>query len=352
MNSAAYVTATAGRRDFFLDQIRAVSILSVMMNHFRSDLAPGGGIGVGVFFALSGYLIGKKLLKTPRNAFAYTGFIIRRIFRVYPLLLLVLGLIAVCMHIAEPSWFDVLSKAAVPTALLYDGPETWTGYGVGVLWTLRVEIAFYLSLPVAMFILGRRLGLFIYCLTFLTLYWLPGVRSGIHGAIPIGAYLMLWGGALAVGSLFALLASSGRIQCPITINRKRLAYAIAGVSSAAYIGLLALPPTPVDAWHLEVIAASIIGCGFIAANMLAPMPVLPGLPFIGRVSFSMYLIHGIMLDYGSTFAGLVSHGQGEFLITIFISYLTFKLIERPGIALGEKLSSLVEPSARAVGAAA
>lgn len=341
MNDKAHVGRLSDGRVDFLDQLRAISIISVMANHVRSDLLPGGGVGVGVFFALSGFLIARKLLKTPRNRFAYAGFIVRRVFRVYPLFLLVLALIAVCMRITHPDWFGLFLQTLPRTALLYDGPEGWTGYGIGVLWTLRVEIAFYLSLPMALLILGARAGILIYSLTFTALYASHDLRQFINDGLPIGSYLMLWGAALAVGSLLALIADMGLFDGLSTINGKRVSYAVAGVSAAIYLGLLVVPPTPWEAWHIQVILAAISGCGFVAANMISPLPVLVGLPFIGRISFSMYLLHGALLDYGPAFPRFLQ-GPGLFLSTILASYLTFKLIERPGIALGEKLARLIE----------
>ena len=45
-----------------LDGIRAVAVLSVIAYHFGYRWAPGGFIGVDVFFVLSGYLITSLLL--------------------------------------------------------------------------------------------------------------------------------------------------------------------------------------------------------------------------------------------------------------------------------------------------
>ena len=53
---------------------------------------PGGFVGVYVFFVISGYLISGIIIKQAKqNKFSYTDFYSRRIKRIYPALLLVLG---------------------------------------------------------------------------------------------------------------------------------------------------------------------------------------------------------------------------------------------------------------------
>src|SRR3954471_1258361 len=45
-----------------LDGLRAIAVLAVIAFHLGFDWAPGGLLGVGIFFTLSGYLITDILL--------------------------------------------------------------------------------------------------------------------------------------------------------------------------------------------------------------------------------------------------------------------------------------------------
>jgi peptidoglycan/LPS O-acetylase OafA/YrhL len=45
-----------------LDGLRAIAVIAVIAYHLDPDLIPGGLLGVGVFFTLSGYLITDLLL--------------------------------------------------------------------------------------------------------------------------------------------------------------------------------------------------------------------------------------------------------------------------------------------------
>lgn len=82
------------QRNFGLDIMRSVSILLVLLQHigfYISGLAPLrlGGVGVEVFFVLSGFLIGGILFKEihkGNNLFqTLKSFWIRRWFRILPL---------------------------------------------------------------------------------------------------------------------------------------------------------------------------------------------------------------------------------------------------------------------------
>src|SRR4051812_23573666 len=50
-----------------LDGLRAVAVIAVIAYHLKLDWAPGGLLGVGIFFTLSGFLITDILLEAWSN---------------------------------------------------------------------------------------------------------------------------------------------------------------------------------------------------------------------------------------------------------------------------------------------
>ena len=46
-----------------IDGLRAVAVIAVVIYHLNEDWLPGGFMGVGIFFAISGYVVTLSLLK-------------------------------------------------------------------------------------------------------------------------------------------------------------------------------------------------------------------------------------------------------------------------------------------------
>ena len=78
----------ARRRD--IDGLRAVAILAVLGYHANPSWAPGGFVGVDIFFVISGYLIsGIIFTGLQHGTFSFARFYARRIKRIFPALLVV-----------------------------------------------------------------------------------------------------------------------------------------------------------------------------------------------------------------------------------------------------------------------
>lgn len=150
-----------------IDGLRAVAIILVVLFHAFPDLMPGGFIGVDIFFVISGYLIsGVILSRLAAGTYSFADFYRRRILRIFPALVIVLGLclVAGCL-LFTPNVFQSLGKhvlggaAFISNILLYNE----TGYFDAAahakpllnLWSLGIEEQFYLIFPLFMWIFWR-----------------------------------------------------------------------------------------------------------------------------------------------------------------------------------------------------
>lgn len=150
-----------GKRNFGLDFIRSISIWFVILFHAGLDI-PGlrilklGGIGVEIFFVLSGFLIGEILIKQldKSNSFSsIKNFWIRRWFRILPLYYLVLSF-----------KFILIDHSIGWNILYYIFFLQNNFFGIdffAVTWSLVIEEWFYLISPfvflVVNFLAGRNI---------------------------------------------------------------------------------------------------------------------------------------------------------------------------------------------------
>ncbi|WP_083684916.1 acyltransferase family protein [Massilia putida] len=145
-----------------LDLLRAVAIVVVMLYHLSShgiDIACAGRhgwMGVDLFFVLSGYLIGWQLLRDVAAGRMpdWTGFILGRAWRILPAYLAVLAL-----YLALPTWREAEAMPPVWQFLTFTMnvlPDHLTQRAYSHAWSLCVEEHFYLLLPLAVWLLGRR----------------------------------------------------------------------------------------------------------------------------------------------------------------------------------------------------
>jgi peptidoglycan/LPS O-acetylase OafA/YrhL len=150
-----------------LDGLRAISISIVLVSHAGYGSAVPGGLGVTIFFFLSGYLITTLLMdERARSGRIDIGkFYLRRVFRLFPSLLvtLVIAYLLVILGLLDGgiSWAGVLAQLlyfANYYSLFFD-PGNTTAAGTGILWSLAVEEHFYMIYPAVL------VGLFAFCLS-------------------------------------------------------------------------------------------------------------------------------------------------------------------------------------------
>jgi peptidoglycan/LPS O-acetylase OafA/YrhL len=156
-----------------LDGLRAIAVLTVIAFHEQFSWAPGGLLGVGVFFTLSGYLITDLLLSrwTASGRLHLPDFWLRRARRLLPALFVLLIVVTAWVTVADRARLGSL-RGAVAAAATYS--SNWYLIAVNQsyfarfappepldhLWSLAVEEQFYLIWPwlllLGVFFIRRR----------------------------------------------------------------------------------------------------------------------------------------------------------------------------------------------------
>jgi len=160
-----------------LDGLRAISVLAVIVFHHylvgghEAGWAPGGFLGVEVFFVVSGYLITSLLLNERRETgrVSMKSFYLRRARRLLPALYLLLAVVIAWSLLFVPDAIPML-KGDVIAALTYTS-NWWQIFAhhsyfaeagrpevLKHLWSLAIEEQFYLAWPFLLMLGLRRLG--------------------------------------------------------------------------------------------------------------------------------------------------------------------------------------------------
>lgn len=136
-----------------LDGVRAASILLVVMAH-TAPLGPkpwlfnamAGRMGMALFFCLSGYLIVSMLYRNPD----VPAFVAKRVMRIVPALFVYLTFLLIFFDLPLQSWLlNMIFVSNYAVSALGTGP-------VSHLWSLCVEMHFYLAISIAVLIGGAR----------------------------------------------------------------------------------------------------------------------------------------------------------------------------------------------------
>ena len=96
------ITIMNSKRNFRYDigALRALSVLSVVLYHFKVPFFSGGFMGVDVFFVISGFLMSKIILEGfSKENFSLKIFYYKRIYRIFPALIVLLLFILLLSNI-------------------------------------------------------------------------------------------------------------------------------------------------------------------------------------------------------------------------------------------------------------
>jgi peptidoglycan/LPS O-acetylase OafA/YrhL len=317
------------------------------------------GQGVSFFFVLSGFILAYVYPDLP-NLSAITSFWRARIARIWP------------AHVASflLGWWLLGYKIVPATAIAYlmlvqawiPSWEFYFSYNA-VAWSISTELFFYLCFP---FLLQRwattwRAKLGATALLLIGLIWACSVldlpplgpansndfQPSQHGVIYINPLSRLFEFAvgMAVAEIFRTRKYSlGKVAGTAleigllllcVLNLFGATYAVAAVDEA-------LPDTPFIQWLAHSSSVfSFAGLVFVMAqgrgHVTALLQLRP-LVLLGEISFSMYLIHQILISYYSSHKASFTRLGGHsdllvfFAVLIALSYLMWKCIEIPARA--------------------
>jgi peptidoglycan/LPS O-acetylase OafA/YrhL len=372
-----------------MEGLRGFAVLLVFFVHFHAlfgsyvssypvfhqlsgSLGNIGNTGVDLFFVLSGSLIYGVLL---RKKVSYFKFIRRRLERIYPAFLAVflLYLLLSALFQDENKIHGPLLHACLyvlANALLLPGIFAITPI-ITVAWSLSYEFFFYLIIPIIVWVTGMRTWKRVFRVLFFIALWLSYMlyaftvpRSQVRLLMFIAGILMYeamdsgWfrGKLTRTGEIFAIgiFVASLAFVYVYDAHQELLSF-LPGLTAGKTI----LPGIGAFQGPYKVIVLS-ISCTMLAFysfefdGLLKKLFSWNPLRYLGNMSYSYYLIHGLalhsvaMIAYAivpenhpslSTFLLALPLG---FAVTWIASTCLFLLIEKP-FSLGRHLGGSAQP---------
>jgi exopolysaccharide production protein ExoZ len=310
-------------------------ISSVTLITFANAIHTLGNAGVDLFFVLSGYLIYGSLISRPQN---FLKFMSRRVIRLYPVFIVVF-----VAYLALSFIFPAESKIPSPigSGLIYLVANFLLLPGllpiepmITVAWSLSYEMFYYLAIPpvIAFFNLRQRSS----------------------------AWRVWFFSAAAIGAATYCAVFGGHIRLTMFISGVLLHEALAGrkwLHPGGFVGLLALAVgllstlLPMPGSTGSAIKVGILFCAFFLLCMacfqdsLAPLPRAfswTPLRWLGNMSYSYYLVHGLTLKAIFLVLAVVMPASGNggslifwgllpimFALTLIPAAALFLVVERP-----------------------
>jgi peptidoglycan/LPS O-acetylase OafA/YrhL len=327
-----------------IDGLRAVAVLSVLYFHYGVPLPAewqlsGGFAGVDVFFVISGFLITSKLRDDIADGrFSVLGFYDRRVRRILPALLVMLGATLLAGNfLLAPSDYKALADSAAAAAFgvsnLYflsnTGYFDLTAELLPLLhtWSLAVEEQFYVVWPFLLFLIvkGRRrsrIATILACVTLLgfvaSLVWFGQNQKSAFYWMPPRAWELALGATLVF--LHPLKGAIGRAAPALGLVLLGAGFLL--LSPASFPGFAALCPCAGAAliiWPRRDTSRATQWLGWLSP--------------VGLISYSLYLWHWpiwvMFRIYSNNAKPEISEAAALAAVSILVSTLSYLLIERP-----------------------
>ena len=325
-------------------------MVAVVVYHVHKSLLPGGFLCVDVFFVISGFLITRNIvLDVDRGRFSIREFYRRRVKRIAPAMLLIVGLTLLASQLLQlPEDAHDTARSGVFSLFSLSNVYFWryldTGYFAASsaqvpllhLWSLGVEEQFYLFWPATLLLLyrptGSKLRLAAMLVGIAAVSFALGDLS--YPKDPSFAYYMLptRAGELLLGAIAALVLlhqGTHRIPARLALALSTAGLVVLGVSLAAITESQPFPgwraALPTAATTLVILAGH--GQGHVWSRLLSAKAAV----WTGLVSYSAYLWHWPLLAlyrYGYGEPGLLP-GAAMGILTFLLAWLSYQFVEQP-----------------------
>ena len=338
--NAAPQRTPLGARLGFVDALRGIAALTVVADHigyesssaFRyldDHIVDTGQLAVIVFFLCSGFVI-----PATAESGSLRGFWIKRFFRLYPLFWLAVGMAGVLAWTGVSENGDLGARDWLANLTMVPGAFGGRS-ALPVFWTLAYEIVFYLLITALVALrlnhLSAELSLLTSGATLLLTLIHPMSSAGRVNAAPfwmatilVGTVLYRWYSGTARGRTAIMCTAAALTAGSVLLVRNLWGHeAPSGMTLSRFWPLLV-------AWFG--------GYALCLAFYSLRTRRLRNLVALGTISYSVYLLHPVVLVVVPLPRQPLLEMTVGLAATVAISWVSYRLIEKPTMELGRRVA--------------
>lgn len=335
--------------------LRGISVIMVVLFHLDLPVLKNGFLGVDIFFVISGFLMAALYKRDVK----FVDFVYKRARRLLPAYFVtILVTLIAAFFLTIPNEFKSVAEQSVYGTFLISNIGFWQGNSYFLksafqpllhLWSLGLEVQFYLVAPFLFKFFDRKKVLYPICLvaSMAACFCLVGVS-------PKTAFFLLpfrlWEFLLGYG-----IANYFTDRGVVKISRS-----LSWIGGTGLTTIFTIPFMRVDGTALNVVSGhpgihALLTCLITSTILIFGIPKVLEKSFVGdfleltgRYSYSVYLVHYPLIvlflykPFGGTNLKPDSLTQGCILLglTLILSVLMYHLVENPSFKRKPKQKSL------------
>lgn len=328
-----------------LDGLRAIAVGSVIAFHVGKFKA--GFLGVDIFFVLSGYLITRVLIANLNKENFLSNFYKKRYFRLFPVLLANALIASIVLLLIDHKIYGEY----VLRSLFYLRNIFWTtnqGHDIWLhTWSLSAEEQFYLIYPLVLILFLRRFKNKSVIAIFFVLYFLicQLINQSNYAYSSVGVFslsIITRPSGLALGCALGILS-----QLKISPKSSYLFVLYALIFATGILALNLQSTFWVDLMTAGLLLSLEPFSTNFSSNILSKLLAISPLPYLGRLSYSIYMWHPIAIFTVFHFWHQPSllRGASAVFVTLVVSMFSFHALELPinGYLVGRLIRSDPKP---------
>lgn len=358
-------------RNYGLDLLRSLAITLVFLAHYNiltdqrlfGPFGQMGGVGVDLFFSLSGYLIANQIFHSlRRGTFTLRTFYLRRVFRILPNFLVVLSLYFAIPIFREKPLTIPFWKFITFTQNFFLIPSAFSHA-----WSLCIEEHFYLLLPlISLFIAKKQkarigwiiiLAILVAEITLRSIIWIVYLRHAPDGVGMISMSMIYAPTFTRLDSLvlgvFLALVKHHHLRIWSNLTKKgnlALLLGIVGYGIVVYIYQNFTAARFVSAslsYTLLAFSSMLLTLSALSPTSLLHRVRIPGAMTLATLSYAIYLTHKSFIHLSQLILSNWSLNKSNLVmltLSIVISVLgaglLYTCIEKPFLKIRDKIERM------------